>query len=95
MVRGVADRSYGVHVAALAGVPASVVKRAKHLLQELEKQATHQQPLPLFETEETLEEITAPTANMQALEMLKSLNIDDLTPKAALAKLYELREMIE
>jgi DNA mismatch repair protein MutS len=91
----VADRSYGVHVAALAGIPQAVVKRAKHLLQELEKQATNHQPLPLFETETSEKEITAPTANMQALEVLKSLNIDDLTPKTALAKLYELREMIE
>ena len=95
VVRGVADRSYGVHVAALAGVPANVVKRAKYLLQELEKQATNHQPLPLFETEETQEQIIAPPINAQILEVLQSINLDDLTPKAALAKLYELREMID
>ena len=93
IVPGGADRSYGVHVAMLAGMPASVVNRAQELLNELERQNSrtpgnrgHQSPepqlaLPLF---------GPPDANLSGV--LLDLDIGNLTPLEAINKLYELQE---
>ena len=88
IVDGGADRSYGVHVAALAGLPSTVVARARELLSELEAQAaastavgreTGAQSSLLATPEETL------------LRELAEIDPDGLTPLAALQRLYELR----
>ena len=88
IVDGGADRSYGVHVAALAGLPPAVVARARELLAELEasaeaSRAPRESPasqLPLLATpEEAL------------LRELAELDPNELTPLAALQRLYELR----
>ncbi|MCY4538494.1 MAG: DNA mismatch repair protein MutS [Chloroflexi bacterium] len=88
---GGADQSYGVHVAQLAGVPRSVVDRARQLLVQLEEGSgdfalkrprdTHQQ-LSFFDAPEN-----------PALGALRSLEIDSLSPLEALTKLYELQNM--
>ncbi|MBN8543111.1 MAG: DNA mismatch repair protein MutS [Alphaproteobacteria bacterium] len=87
---GFADKSYGIHVAALAGIPKTVLTRAKQLLQQLEQ--THhldvnpnQASLPLFKTPETVPH--------PAIEMLKTCNPDDLSPKQALELLFEIKEL--
>jgi DNA mismatch repair protein MutS len=88
---GAASQSYGLQVAALAGVPASVIDKAKLKLRQLEdnayleKQAeTNAQQLDLFSFKEA----------HPALEKLKDLNPDDLSPKQALALLYLLKDMV-
>ncbi len=98
--KGAADRSYGVQVARLAGLPESVVARARVVLEMLEKgeregkvgQKTLIDDLPLFSA------TPAPAAPMQAKESqiesrLKDILPDELTPKEALALLYELKEL--
>jgi len=86
---GAADRSYGVQVAKLAGLPASVVKRARALLTQLEAGrggSTSLDALPLFSYEP--EPPPSPDAVRTALE---ALDPDAMTPREALQALYELK----
>jgi DNA mismatch repair protein MutS len=94
IVPGPSDRSYGIHVARIAGLPAAVVGRAEHLLVELEAQrdpassrAAHGNghgPLQaaLF---------AGPSPSDVALA---SLDVDGMTPIEAIQKLYELRALV-
>ena len=97
--QGAADRSYGVQVAQLAGLPLVVVERARVVLDALEKGereagSTGRQAvidyLPLFSRSPAA--LSPPQATVSpALEMLETLHPDELTPKEALQKLYELK----
>ena len=89
---GSADRSYGVEVAKLAGVPDSVIRRANVCLRELESQkdAMFQTP-DLFRQEAELAAPAAPAAEA-LMEELAAMNPDDFTPIAALNYLYELKK---
>lgn len=86
---GAANRSYGLHVAQLAGVPAHVIAQAKQKLHELERQhipASTQPDLPdLF--------APAPAAPHPVLTALEDIQPDQLTPKAALDLLYQLKSL--
>ena len=95
IVPGGADKSYGVHVARLAGLPGSVINRAWEVLRELEDGASHQQ-LPArgrrrgkAPPPEQLRLVSADTA---ALKELASLDVSSMTPLEAINKLYELQE---
>ena len=99
VTRGTADRSYGVQVARLAGLPATVVARAKVVLEALEKgeregkQKAFIDDLPLFSATPTpAPQKTAPS-NVEA--RLKDILPDDLSPKEALDLIYELRGLIK
>ncbi|MGB0531900.1 MAG: MutS-related protein, partial [Paracoccaceae bacterium] len=96
---GAADRSYGVQVAQLAGLPLMVVERARVVLDALEKGereagSTGRQAviddLPLFSCSPAAPPRPQAAAS-PALEMLEALHPDELTPKEALQKLYELK----
>jgi DNA mismatch repair protein MutS len=84
VVPGGADRSYGIHVAALAGLPPQVIQRARQVLAELEKE----RPLEPAELQLGLPLATVPDPLRQELE---ALELDRLSPLEALQKLYELR----
>ena len=87
VVPGGADRSYGIHVAALAGLPAAVIARARNILTELE----HQKPLEPPEQQLGLPMELAPDPLRKELEELEP---DSLSPLEALQKLYELRSRL-
>jgi DNA mismatch repair protein MutS len=96
---GAADRSYGIHVAKLAGLPAAAVKRAEEVLTTLEKgeQASAltrlADDLPLF----SVLAQQAPrgvSENSPVEAALRAINPDELTPKAALEELYRLRGLV-
>ncbi|WP_073144655.1 DNA mismatch repair protein MutS [Litoreibacter ascidiaceicola] len=96
--RGAADRSYGVQVAKLAGLPASVIDRARIVLEQLEKgereggvrQKTLIDDLPLFASTSTPQ----PTTKVTLVdERLNEVSPDELTPREALQLLYELKEL--
>ncbi|THK37447.1 DNA mismatch repair protein MutS [Ensifer sp. MPMI2T] len=96
---GAADRSYGIQVARLAGLPASVVARAKDVLAKLED-ADRKNPasqliddLPLFQVAIRREE-SARTGPSKVEEALKALNPDDMTPRDALDALYSLKKQL-
>ncbi|PCH75402.1 MAG: DNA mismatch repair protein MutS [Rhodobacteraceae bacterium] len=93
--KGAADRSYGVQVAQLAGLPPSVVERARVILEQLEKdsregnQTAMIDDLPLFSVTATT---PPPPTNSPALDLLNDAHPDELTPLQALDLLYKLKE---
>ena len=101
IVRGCADGSYGIEVAKLSGVPGSVVKRAKVILQELEEGGMAiERPGPTARAER--EPAPEPEMQMgmfagindQVLEEIRTLDVNTLTPIEALTKLYEIKKRI-
>jgi Mismatch repair ATPase (MutS family) len=88
---GPASQSYGIQVARLAGVPAKVIAAAKKRLKELEDAQVRQGPQgDLFVQPE---ENKTEDPNAALLEVLRALDPDELSPKLALEKLYELAEL--
>ena len=98
---GAADRSYGVQVARLAGLPAAVVERARVILDALEKgdrqggspKNAMFDDLPLFSATPT--PVPVKSAPSAAEKMLAETLPDELTPKAALALIYELTSLLK
>ena len=94
--KGAADRSYGVQVARLAGLPPAVIERAKVVLKALEageRQKAVIDDLPLFRAAPA---VPPPKARASAVEdRLKTVLPDDLTAKEALALVYELRALLD
>ncbi|BBD35401.1 DNA mismatch repair protein MutS [Aminobacter sp. Y103A] len=94
--KGAADRSYGVQVARLAGLPDAVVARAKEVLHQLEESETSGKAdrlvddLPLFSVA-VKREAAKPVANDTLSEALKGLSPDEMTPREALDALYRLK----
>ncbi|MCF7221059.1 DNA mismatch repair protein MutS [Marilutibacter chinensis] len=92
---GPANRSFGLQVAALAGLPKAVVQQAKARLAELEQRG-HDNPPPAPMVPQTLDAprqaslFAAPSA---AMEALAGLDPDELTPKQALEALYRLKQL--
>jgi DNA mismatch repair protein MutS len=98
---GAADRSYGIHVARLAGLPAAVIARAEEVLHKLEagEQANAAtrlaDDLPLFSATRPKSGGAVGAAAPSAVETaLREVNPDELTPKAALEALYRLRGLL-
>jgi DNA mismatch repair protein MutS len=91
---GPADRSYGVQVAKLAGVPAPVVARAKQVLERLEREAgapAHLEDLPLFAAVAEPEARYGPSAVEEALA---ALDPDGMSPREAMDALYRLKGLL-
>jgi len=98
IVPGEADKSYGIQVARLAGVPSSVINRAKILLESLEQnQANNRAVAPEIaaaddntpmENQLSLEHLR----NQEIIEKIKALNIDTITPIEALNFLYSIKK---
>jgi DNA mismatch repair protein MutS len=89
---GAADRSYGIQVAKLAGLPRTAIERARAVLVRLESGSTAAptqvaEEMPLFQAAQT----EKPTPLEEALA---SIDPDELTPKAALELLYRLRALL-
>jgi DNA mismatch repair protein MutS len=85
---GAASKSFGLQVAQLAGVPKTVIHRAKQRLSELESE---QAPSILPEKSSNFEQLTLVADDHPALESLRNIDIDDITPKQALDLLFELK----
>jgi DNA mismatch repair protein MutS len=92
---GPANQSYGLQVAALAGIPATVLKRARQHLDMLERQQRTDEPqMGLFDApnyDETDELIEDPEEN-GLRQRLEAIDPDTLSPREALALLYELKD---
>jgi DNA mismatch repair protein MutS len=96
--KGAADRSYGVQVAQLAGLPAPVIARARVVLEALEKgereggatQKTLIDDLPLFST--TPSAPPAPVKESAVEALMEEVLPDELTPREALDLIYKLKE---
>ncbi|MBA7623051.1 DNA mismatch repair protein MutS [subsurface metagenome] len=93
IVPGGVDKSYGIHVAQLAGLPKSVVHRAQEVLEELEGDSRAAQPLSKRRRKEApAQQISFFGQKSPLLEELEKLDINSLTPLEALNKLYELKK---
>jgi DNA mismatch repair protein MutS len=90
VVRGAAQRSWGVHVARLAGVPETVAKRAEALLKAAERSAPAAQNLPLF-ADIGAEQTVAHEERDTLVAELEALDPDRMSPREALDALYALR----
>lgn len=104
IVKGGADRSYGIQVAKLAGVPDSVINRAKEICQELidnnitsgveslaPEKRTHQKVKKLDEVDKNQISLFDTVDDDEILRELKELDLGNYTPIEALNKLYELQ----
>lgn len=93
LLRGSANRSFGIEVAAMAGLPNNVITKAKEILKKLEsadiarqsKMATSHQ-LSMYSNNDSTKEIT---------DILKDINIDEVSPRTALDMLSDLKEKAE
>ncbi|RWD96666.1 MAG: DNA mismatch repair protein MutS, partial [Mesorhizobium sp.] len=94
--KGAADRSYGVQVARLAGLPEAVVARARQVLHQLEEGEVSGKAnrlvddLPLFSVA-VKREAPKPARNDALGEALGGINPDEMTPREALEALYRLK----
>ena len=91
IVPGGADRSYGIEVAKLAGLPETVLKRAREILRELESQSAQPRPTPPQEDQVSLEAI----AETAVADILRRTQVDALRPLEALNLLYELKAKLQ
>ncbi len=96
---GAADRSYGIHVARLAGLPPAVIKRAEAVLKTLESGEQSSaitrlaEDLPLFAALARREEAAAETGPSEVESALAALDPDELTPREALDVVYRLKRL--
>ncbi|MHC1578710.1 MAG: DNA mismatch repair protein MutS [Dehalococcoidia bacterium] len=92
VVPGGTDKSYGIHVAQLAGLPKSVVVRAQEVLAELESQASKKSKVPRRK-----EALQIPLFSKDSLlaDEIARLDIDSMSPLEAITKLYELKRLAQ
>lgn len=98
IVRGGADRSYGIHVAQLAGLPADVIERAQELLVQLENQETAVSTQDKQPERQPAVHDPAPidlfSLEQQIIQQLSSLDVLSMTPIEALNLLYKLQKKL-
>ena len=100
IVPGSADKSYGIHVAQLAGVPRTVLDRAKVILKTLENDHVDdsgQTKVPERRTRKKVEKQLALFEEEEhpIIDELRQMNVNEMTPLAALQELHRLREKLK
>lgn len=94
IVRGGADDSYGIEVAKLAGVPQSIISRAKEILAELESGGNNNERKTLKDTDNDIQLSLMGAVQSPVIDMIKNADLNTLTPIEAMNLLYKLKEMI-
>ncbi|EDL60738.1 DNA mismatch repair protein MutS [Gimesia maris] len=99
IVEGSANKSYGIHVARLAGIPDQVIQRANQILSTLEKDhidETGQTTIPPRIDRKSSHQQLSLFGNTAhpVLDEIRDLNVDEMTPLAALEELYRIREQL-
>ncbi|HIU64701.1 MAG TPA: DNA mismatch repair protein MutS [Candidatus Avacidaminococcus intestinavium] len=93
IIPGGTDKSYGIHVAELAGLPKKMINRAKEILQEYDAQNNiKQSALPTLETKSTIRETQFSLFDNSLNKRLLELDLMTMTPLEALNELYKLQE---
>ena len=95
IVPGGADDSYGIEVAKLAGLPDSIIERAKEILQELIRSAPAKEERVFTDEPEIQQLSLMPAADDAVAEKLRAVDINTLTPIEAMNLLFELKKMID
>ena len=91
IVQGGADRSYGIHVAQLAGLPDAVIQRAKAVLAQLESTTA---PRPILESQQALQFDSTLPAPHPMLEEVRQMDLFSMTPLDALNRLAALQQRL-
>ncbi|MFI4849596.1 MAG: DNA mismatch repair protein MutS [Gimesia chilikensis] len=99
IVEGSANKSYGIHVARLAGIPDQVIQRANQILATLEKDHfddSGQTTIPPRKEKKSMHQQLSLFGNAPhpVLDEIRDLNVDEMTPLAALEELYRIREQL-
>ena len=100
---GGTDKSYGLHVARLAGVPGEILDRAHKILDELEREGEQIKPLAIRERSQSRESTAKPQPRQRQLDLfrppsdrllaeIEKLELDELSPMDALLKLREIKD---
>jgi DNA mismatch repair protein MutS len=96
IIPGGADRSYGIHVGQLAGLPRTVIHRAEEVLQKLEGRGDKEERREAMRDVMVVQQLPLFGASPSpVLEELKQLQVEELTPLEAINKLYELKRLAE
>lgn len=100
IVPGAADRSYGIHVARIAGVPHGVISRAGVILDTLESDHQDKQGRPTIPARETTRDGTRQLSlfgpeNHPLVDELKDLNLDNMTPLQAMQELARMKDRVQ
>lgn len=92
---GTKNKSYGIHVAQLAGLPRAVIRRANIILQNLEsdKVKVHYAPLFNYIEEKEVDQLTQ--RQTEIIEILTKVNGEELTPKQSLDLIFKLQNMLK
>ena len=107
IAEGPADKSYGIHVAKIAGLPEELLQRADSILTNLESGAAQLQLTPEVEAgpitvksevaEPVVEQLSLfadDSSNQEVIEALKKVDLMNLTPMQAMNVIYELKNML-
>jgi len=101
ILAGGTDKSYGIHVARLAGIPREIIDRARDILVRLEAQTLDSDNKPKFapppmkvRKPKDMQLTLFGSPHDETIDEIKKLAVDDLTPLEALMKLQEIREKI-
>ena len=93
IVPGATDDSYGIEVAKLAGLPNSVITRAREILAELEAEGPQYVPVPQKQEDDQVSLLDL-SAN-RVCDALKTIQVETLTPIEAMNQLYKLKKMLD
>lgn len=95
VTQGTADKSYGIHVAKLAGLPSAIISRAGTILDKLEKSAAKKQTSDTNADEQSSEQLEIFNAsNHLILQAIQNMDCDALTPIEALNELHRLKKLL-
>ena len=91
---GSSDKSYGLHVASIAKMPKPVIERARELLTKLESQKLDLSGTTVEARDETLPAPASQPEHTAVINRLAEIEVDELTPRAALEAIYELKSKL-
>ena len=94
-MEGGTDNSYGIEVAKLAGLPAKVIEASKKTLKSMEYGSKIDLEKQLQEDEEEEQFDFSAIARKNAIQTIKNLDLDNMTPREAFAQLEELKKMLD
>ena len=92
IVPGATDDSFGVEVAKLAGLPSSVVNRARQILKELEEEGGKAKPVIVQEPDDQMNMLDLRAQQVQ--QALEAITVETLTPIEAMNELYRLKKLL-
>jgi DNA mismatch repair protein MutS len=98
IVAGGTDKSYGIHVAKLAGIPRTIIERSKEILAELEntfRKETGSEQLAKQRTKEAEPAMLFDQKEKDVLEKIKGLDVNNLTPIQAINLLNEIKDFLK